>query len=807
MDLHQEALHIVSKLSLDEKCKLCVGKNFWQLYGVDSLEIPSIWLSDGPHGLRQEKIIGENISEGKAEPSVCYPTGATVACSFDEELIFKMGKGIGEECREKNVAVILGPGANEMRLPTCGRNFEYLSEDPYLTGKMAAAYIKGVQSQGVGTSLKHFMGNNQEKYRMTTNSIIDERALREIYLRGMEIAIKEGNPWTVMMAYNRVNGEYCCENSFLMKDVLRNEWKYDGLIISDWGGVNSFLDSRKSGLDLEMPGFEDKYYETIKNYIKEGKLSEEIVDESVTRIIELILKYRKGKEIPYTSNLEEHLKLAQTICEESSVLLKNEDSILPGNINQSIAVIGEYAKHPRYQGLGSSQVNPIELDNAYEAFIEYGCNVDYAKGYPLKYEETNENELLQEAVDISKGKDIVYLFLGFFKEDESEALDEKSINLPKSQVKLIEEINKVNKNIVVILQGGIPIATPWSYLCKGILLTKLGGSRSGHATVNLLLGFKNPCGKLSQTFAKSSDDYPSMKYYPGDINNEEYRESIYVGYRYFDSANIEVNYPFGYGLSYTSFEFDNLNIKTNKDDSIRAQVTITNSGDKFGKEVVQVYVSCLNSILFRAKKELKSFKKIALNPGESKTIDFILNRESFQYYNVNTHSFQVEGGYYKIHIASSSEDIKLSKLVYINGDEVDVPDYRELTPSYYKIDDKDFYISQEEFTKLYGDNLPIVINKNKPFTINSTLHDVKKIIGGKIIVSLIHKSAYQIAGDDENMKAIINENLEDFPFRTYCMMTRGGMSRKFIDGFVFFLNRKYIKGIKIMLKEFKNKRE
>ncbi|MEG0855677.1 MAG: glycoside hydrolase family 3 C-terminal domain-containing protein [Terrisporobacter sp.] len=804
MNLHYKAVEITSKLTLEEKCKLCVGKNFWQLYGIDSLEIPSIWISDGPHGLRKEVVLGEDIFNSKSEKSVCFPTATAIASTFDENLAFKMGKSIGEECRSKDVAVILGPGCNIKRLPICGRNFEYFSEDPYVSGKIAAAYVKGVQTQGVGTSIKHFIANNQERYRMIVNSIIDERALREIYLSGMEIAIKEGKPWTVMSAYNRVNGDYCSENNVLINEILRNEWGYRGLVMSDWGGVNNFRKSHKSGVDLEMPGYDDDYYKEIKGSVESGELSQEIIDKAVIRIIELVLKYKKGKEIPYTFDLQEQINLAQKICEESSVLLKNEDNILPGNRKQNIAVIGIYARIPRIQGLGSSEVNPIEIDNAYDAFIENGCDVSYAPGYSLN-ENKYDEKLLQEAINIVKNKDIVYVFVGIPKEQEWEGLDRKNMILPINQENLIKEISKVNKNLVVIIQGGAPIEMQWSDLCKGILLTHLGGSRSGHGTVNLLLGYKNPCGKLCETYPISLNDCPSMKWYQN--KNEKYKESIFVGYRYYDTAKIKVKYPFGYGLSYTTFEYSNLIMKHNEDDTVNVKITISNRGKRQGKEIIQVYVSCLNSLLYRANKELKYFKKVDLEQGQSKTIKFNLNRDAFKYYNVETHNWQVEGGYYKVQIASSCEDIQLSKLIYITGDKVKTPDFKHKSPSYYSIDKKEFNVGEEEFISIYGGKLPLIKDNIRPFTINSTIKDVESTFGGKLIASIIRKKAEETIGNDEMLSMMVNENIDDLPFRTFMMITRGKMSRKFVYGFVDFLNGRYVKGIKDMMKELKNLKE
>lgn len=802
MTLYEEASFIVEKLSLEEKCKFCCGIDFWESFSKDELGIPSIMMCDGPHGLRKE--IKENFcfTSNKVEKSTCFPTSTAWASSFDEDLIYRVGKALGEECRKENVAVILSPGINIKRVPICGRNFEYLSEDPYLNGKISAALIKGIQSKGVAACLKHFAANNQENNRYTVNAIIDERTLREIYLKGFEIAIKEANPWSIMMAYNRLNGEYCCQNNYLINDVLRKDWNYNGCIISDWGGVNDIVESINNGLNLEMPGYNDDYYKNIEKAVKNNKIKEEILDESVKKVIELILKYKEGKKIPYRCNIQEHINLAQEVAENSAVLLKNTDNILPGNTNQNIAVIGKLAKEPVIQALGSSKVNPNTMDNSYDAFLDNNCKISYADGYSLEDEEIDEC-LLKEAIEISKNKDIVYLFVGNPKYTEAEGYDRKNINLPKSHEKLIYEIGKINKNLVVVLQSGSVVKMDWSDVPKAILLTHLSGARGGNATVNILLGKKNPSGKLNETYANDLKDYPAMKFYPGDRNHLEYRESIYVGYRYFDTAKKEVKYPFGFGLSYTTFEYSNMKIKNNNDNTINVSITITNTGNMEGKEVVQLYISCLNSKLFRAKQELKRFKKINLLPGESKEVTFNLDEESFSYYNIYTHKFEIEEGQYSINIGSSSRDIKFSSIINKSGTCNKVPNYKEKSPSYYKLYEKEFNPGIEEYENIYGNKLPITTNAIHPFTVSSTINDIKHVYGGDLIISFINKKAYKFSGADRYMQITIKESLNDSPLRLMTMVTRGAISHKTITGLVNLLNKHYIKGLLEILRNTK----
>lgn len=794
MSLYDEASSIVRRLSLEEKCKFCCGMSFWKSFGIDELNISSIMFCDGPHGLRKEDPDYILFITDKTIKSTCFPTATALASTFDEELINCMGKALGEECREEDVAVILSPGINIKRIPNCGRNFEYFSEDPYLSGKIAAALIKGIQSKGVSACIKHFAGNNQERYRMTVNSIIDERALREIYLKGFEIAIKESNPWCIMMGYNRLNGQYCSENKYLIGDVLRNEWNYKGCIVSDWGGVNDIIASINNGLNIEMPGYNDDYYKVLENAVKTNKVKESVLNESVTKVIELILKYKEGKKIPYKYSLQNNINLAQEIAENSAVLLKNDKNILPGNNSQSIGVIGRLAKEPSYQGLGSSQVSPNTLDNAFDAFINNNCKIDYSDGYSLDNDEIDE-ELLKEAIEISRNKDIVYLFIGLPKYYEAEGYDRKNLKLPKSHDNLVYEISKVNKNLVVILQGGSVMEMPWNHLPKAILLTHLSGGRGGNATVNLLLGNKNPSGKLSETYANTFTDYPSVRFYPGTKNHLEYRESIFVGYRYFESAGINVKYPFGFGLSYTTFEYSNMKLRYKNDNKIEVSVTVTNNGDLEGKEVVQLYISCLHSNLFRAKQELKRFKKINLLPKESKEVKFTLEEDCFTYYNIKTHKFEVEEGQYSINIGSSSRDIKFSTVIYKKGSNAAKLDYKDKSPSYYELYKKELNPNEAEFEAIYGRDLPIIANQIYPFTTNSTINDIKDAYGGDLIISALNKKAHKFANGNKLMEITVEESLNDSPFRLMTMITRGALSRKSIQGLVDILNKHYVKGL------------
>ena len=793
MSLHEEASSIVKKLSLEEKCKFCCGMDFWELFFADKVDIPSIMICDGPHGLRKEIKNNFDFIGSQVEKATCFPTSTAWASSFDEDLIYRVGKALGEECRTENVAVLLSPGINIKRIPICGRNFEYLSEDPYLSGKISAALIKGIQSKGVAACLKHFAANNQEKNRYTVNAIIDERALREIYLKGFEIAIKESNPWSIMMAYNRLNGKYCCQNNYLINDILRKEWNYKGCIISDWGGVNDIVESINNGLNLEMPGYNDDYYKNIEQAVKNNKIKEEILDESVTKVIELILKYKESKKIPYKCNIQEHIDLAEEVAENSAVLLKNDDKLLPGNINQNIAIIGRLAKEPVIQALGSSKVNPNTNDNACDAFIDNKCKISYAPGYSFE-DDKNDKFLLKEAIEVSKDKDIVYLFVGLPKYVEAEGYDRKNMNLPKSHENLIYEIGKINKNLVVVLQCGSAIKMDWSHIPKSILLTHLSGARGGHATVNLLLGKKNPSGKLNETYANNLEDYPSFKFYPGDRNHLEYRESIFVGYRYFDTAQKEVKYPFGFGLSYTTFEYSDINVAEDK-----VTFTITNTGKMDGEEIAQMYVSCKSDKIYRPKKELKGFKKVFLKAGESKQVEIPFDDKTFRYFNVKTNKFEIETAEYVINIASNVEDVRISAEISIKGTEAENPYDKEKMPSYYNADIKN--VDDKQFETLLGRKIPdgSWSGELSMYDAFCQLYYAKRWVGRLVykILTSIKKKSEAKGKPDLNILFIYN-----MPFYALAKMTGGMVRTEIAQGIVSIWNGHFFKGVGRVIKGF-----
>lgn len=663
---------IISQMTLEEKAGLCSGLDFWHTKAVERLGIPSIMLTDGPHGLRKQNGDSDHIGLNKSVPATCFPAGATLASSWDRSLIEKVGIALGEECQAEDVAIILGPAANIKRSPLCGRNFEYLSEDPYLCTEMAANHIKGVQSQGVGTSLKHFAVNNQEHRRLSVDAVVDERALREIYLSSFEGAVKQSQPWTVMCAYNKVNGVYCSENEYLLNSILRDEWGFEGYVVSDWGAVNERTAAVKAGLELEMPssnGFGDrKIIEAVKN----GSLPEAALDKAVERLLNITFKAVDNKKENAVYDKEAHHLLAREVARECMVLLKNEENILPISKEKSIAVMGAFVKMPRYQGGGSSHITPTKVDNILEEIQKSAkctAKITYSEGFSLDSDVVIES-LIDEAKEEAVKSDVALIFAGLPDRYESEGYDRKHMRIPENQIKLIEEISKVQSNVVVVLSNGSPVEMPWISNVKGVLEGYIGGQAAGGAIADLLFGTANPCGKLAETFPKKLSDNPSYLNFPGEGDKVEYKEGLFVGYRYYDKKEMEPLFPFGHGLSYTSFEYSCISLnksEINDNDNLEVIVKVKNIGKVMGKEVVQLYVSDVESSVMRPEKELKAFEKIELNPGEEKNVRFNLRKRAFAYYNVEIKDWYVESGDFEILVGGSSRGIQLKALVNVKS--------------------------------------------------------------------------------------------------------------------------------------------
>lgn len=659
---------ILKELTLEEKASLCSGSDYWHTEPIERLDIPSIMVSDGPHGLRKNDENADGPNESKT--AVCFPSGCATACSFDKELLTTMGKALGQTCKAEKVSVLLGPGCNIKRSPLCGRNFEYFSEDPYLASQMAAAHIKGVQSSGVGTSLKHFCCNNQETRRMSCSANMDERTFFEIYAAAFETAVKEAKPYTIMCSYNRLNGVYCSENEFTLDQVLRKKWGYKGLVMSDWGAVNDRPKGIKAGLDLEMPTSFGTNDAMIVKSVKNGTLDEKDLDVCVRRILELIDKTDMSSQPESKWDMDSQHQLSQKIASECAVLLKNENSILPLDTSKKIAFIGEFAQKPRYQGGGSSHIRSYKVTSALDAVKQF-CDVEYAKGYAYDTDDIDDS-LIAQAVQCAERNDIVVIFAGLTDLYESEGFDRKHMKMPENQLRLIDSICNVNKNVVIVLHNGSPIELPFADKVKGILEMYLGGQAVGGAACDILFGKVNPSGKLAETFPMKLSDNPSYLNFPGFRDDVAYNEGIFVGYRYYDFKDMAVRYPFGHGLSYTTFEYSDIALSSNSirsGDELTVTATITNTGHCDGKEVVQLYVSDVQSSIVRPVRELKGFEKVFLKPGESKKIMFKLDKRSFAFYNEAVHDWSVEEGDFIISLGSSSRDIRLQANVFVSSDD------------------------------------------------------------------------------------------------------------------------------------------
>ena len=779
---------IVSKMSLEQKAKIVSGKDYWHMEGFEELGLPVIQLTDGPHGLRKQNPDDKTVGLGGSYPATCFPPASLSGCSWDPELLEKEGEAMAEECMQEKVSVILGPGVNIKRSPTCGRNFEYFSEDPYLAGKCAAGLIKGIQSKGIGTSLKHYAANSQEAYRMTIDEVIDERALREIYLPAFEIAIKEAQPWTVMNAYNRINGTYASQSKWLLDTVARKEWGFEGIFVTDWGASVDRIPGLKAGTDLEMPTSGDLNEKLIIKAVESGKLEEAVLDERVDALVDLILKAKPVLEQDYSYDIEQHHQIAARIAEGSMQLLKNEDALLPLKEGQKVAVIGEMAVNPRYQGAGSSVINPTKLDNAYDNLKKLGVDVTYARGYKKEIDRM-DNTLFCEALNTAREADVVLVFAGLTEPFEGEGYDRKNLNMPACQNRLIAELCKVNPNVAVVLAGGSVIKMPWQSKVKAILNSGLGGQAGGIAVANILTGKVNPSGKTTETYIKDYKDNPTFGNYPSRAQTAEHRESVYIGYRYYDKAQKNVVFPFGHGLSYTKFKYTAIKLSSTsiKDsDTVNVTFKIRNTGDVDGAEIAQVYVADKESTIFRPEKELKAFKKVFLEPGEQKEVTLSLDKRAFAFYNVKTHDWCVESGEFDILVGASSRDIRLKAKLKVKAQEVEIPDYSKIAPHYYE---DVTAIDRADFEVLYGKKLPSPVrSKNKRIDKYCCLDDARDTKWGGRICALIHKAVGGMGSDANGDGAMIAAMATQIPMRNFVAMSMGAFTPQMLNGLLKLLN-------------------
>ena len=664
--MERDLKKIVSEMTLEEKAGMCSGLDFWHLKEVEHLGIPKVMVSDGPHGLRKQDEKGDHLGINDSIKAVCFPPAVLSACSFDRGLMEEMGKAIGREAQANDVSVVLGPAVNIKRSPLCGRNFEYYSEDPYLAGEIAAAFVKGVQSQHVGTSIKHFAANNQEYRRMSSSSEVDERTLREIYFPAFETAVKKAQPYTFMCSYNQINGTFASENKWLLTDVLRGEWGFKGYVMSDWGAVNDRVKGLEAGLELEMPASGGDNDAMIVKAVKDGALEEKILDQAVERILRIIFEYADHRK-PQEFTMEKDHEEAQHIAEGSMVLLKNENHILPLKTSEKAAFIGGFARNPRFQGGGRSHINCFKTTNVLDS-VPCDAQVVYAEGFPAD-RDFYDKALADEAVKAAAEADKAVIFAGLPESFESEGYDRSHMRLPECQNRLITEILKVQPNTVIVLHNGSPVEMPWLGEIKGLLETYLGGQAGGAAAANILYGKINPSGKLAETMPLKLSDNPSYLNFGGG-EKVEYREGIFVGYRYYDTKEMDVAFPFGYGLSYTTFAYSNLKLSMEnptEKDTVMVSADVTNTGKSAGKEVVQLYIRDLTGSAIRPEKELKGFEKVFLEPGETKTVTMELNKRSFAWYNTELHDWFAASGDYEILVGASSRDIRLTETLHLNS--------------------------------------------------------------------------------------------------------------------------------------------
>lgn len=794
-----DVAQVFAQLTFDEKIALCSGMSFWQMTGVERLGIPTVFITDGPHGVRKQSQ-RDGVSLENTIPSTCFPTASALASTWDVDLVHAVGQAIGAEARAMNVSVVLGPGTNIKRSPLGGRNFEYFSEDPLLSSQMSAAWINGVQSQQVGASLKHFAANNQESRRMTIDTLVDERALREIYLASFEGAIKTAQPWTVMCAYNLLNGESCSQNTWLLTEVLRNEWGFTGLVVSDWGAVVERAPGIAAGMDLEMPGNGNVNGASIRDAITQGTLTMTQLDTAVTRILTLIKHALPSYHEAVACDWDAHHALARRVAAAGIVLLKNDYDLLPLQPSQQVGVIGSFAKAPRYQGAGSSYINPTRLDTVYDTLVaQLGRDVEYAAGYHPRAKDPDA-ALIAEAVALAKRVDVVVLVVGLPDIYEAEGIDRTTMALPASHDALIAAVVAVNPRTVVVLCNGAPVEMPWHDQTPAIVEAYLGGQAGGGAIVDVLYGVVNPGGKLAETIPVQGSDCPAAPFFPGDGQMVVYRESIYVGYRYYNTAEMAVRYPFGHGLSYTSFAYGDVVTQLQPDGNVTVTLSVTNTGSRAGHEVVQVYVRDVAARVFRPAHELKAFTKVYLQAGATTTVQFTLDARAFAFYDVASAQWLVEAGEFEIQVGSSSRDIRGRAMVTLAG--VAAQPQRVL-PGYSDIRGGDAF-NQMSFAQLYGKPLTTKRHTRGNFTINTPISDMANHSWiARVLHNQMRRQMQQMIGamDADGPTALLFQAMADeMPPRTLMMFAQGKIKLAWMHAFVALVNRQYLQALRTLIR-------
>ena len=783
---HQD---ILDQLTLEQKVALLSGRDVWSTYPFPQAGVPSMFLSDGPHGVRKQLGEGDHLGLNASQPSTCFPTAAGIANSWDPELATQAGRIIGKEAACLQVNVLLGPGLNIKRSPLGGRNFEYYSEDPYLSGKMAAAFIRGVQENGISACPKHFAANSQELLRMTCDSVVDERALRELYLTNFEIAVKEGHPKSIMSSYNKVNGTYANENAHLLTEILRDEWGFDGFVVTDWGGCNSQTEGLKAGSNLEMPGTIGDSDREVLASLKEGRITEAEIDLRVDQLLDVILSTAKAtQEGKKEFDQQAHHDAARVTAAQTAVLLKNQDGILPLAAGTRVAVIGDMALEPRYQGAGSSLVNPTKLDKPLDCLKKSGLDVvGHAQGYLRSGKQ--DQALQQAAVQLASTADVVLLYLGLPEIFESEGMDRSHMHLPENQNQLVQAVAAVNSNVVVVLSGGSPVELPWLDQCKGLIHGYLGGQAGAGAMADLLTGKTNPSGKLAETYPITYEDTPNCNCFPGRELTAEYRESIFVGYRYYLSAQKPVCFPFGYGLSYTTFQYSDLSVSDQE-----VTFTLTNTGDRAGAEVAQLYVALPESKIFRAARELKGFAKVFLQPGESRQVTIPLDDKAFRYFNVKTNRWEVESGRYQLMVAASAEDVRLTGEVEVKGTDAPIPyDAKELS-CYFSAQVEN--VPDGQFETLLGRPIPqSKWDRSAPLGMNDSLLQMSYAKGLVARFAAGRLAAIQRSSEAKGAPNLNVLFIHNMPFRGLAKMSNGLASTEMAASVLEICNGHFFRGL------------
>ena len=792
------AAELVARMSLEEKAAFCSGRDFWHMEANERLGLASIMLTDGPHGLRKQMGDTDHVGIGNSVPATCFPTACALASSWDRDLLREVGVALGEQCAAENVAVLLGPGMNIKRHPLCGRNFEYFSEDPLVSGELAAALIEGIQSQGVGACVKHFAVNNQEQGRMFVDAIVDERTLREIYLRGFEIAVRKAQPWTVMCAYNRLNGVYCSEHDWLLNQVLRGDWGFAGAVVTDWGAANDRVRGIAAGLDLEMPASGGVNDRRLVAAVRDGRLPEADLDRAVTRNLSLALL---GGELPkqrVAMDQDAHHALARRAAGECAVLLKNEGALLPLAPPARIAVIGAFAKQPRYQGAGSSQVNPTRLDCAFDAIaatVGDGASLDYAPGYDPKHSEPDA-ALVAEAAAAAAEAEVAVVFAGLPGSYESEGFDRSHMALPEQHDWLVAAVCEANPNTVVVLSNGAPVAMPWVAAPKAILEGYLAGQGGGAAMADVLFGRVNPSGKLAETFPLQQADVPADRWFPGTGRQVHYREGLHVGYRYFDTAAAPVLFPFGHGLSYTRFEYGDLELSADafaQGGELAVSFALTNSGGLAGSEVVQLYAHAAQSSVHRPEQELRAFTKVALAPGETRRVTLTLDDAAFAIYDTDAGKWIVEAGEFEIRLGASSRDIRLRTRLKVQSSQ-------SLSDAARGVGGLDG--SDEAFAALLGKPVPPP-EPSRPYHLNSSLGEIGEAALGRFIRSKV-ASGFQkrmgVKAGDEATARMFEAMANNMPLRSLALFSGGRLSFNGLAALVALLNRRLLTALRLLLR-------